>query len=59
MGCCGLESGDAFAAIPIRAGCEWKRVIGCTRFDTIKVWATGDRYAILSGETFKRFRGLP
>jgi hypothetical protein len=42
-----------------RAGCEWKRVIGCTRFDTIKVWATGDRYAILSGETFKRFRGLP
>jgi Mrp family chromosome partitioning ATPase len=42
----------------IRAGCEWKSVIRCSRFDGIKDRATGNRYATLIGETFKQFRGL-
>jgi hypothetical protein len=42
----------------IRAGCEWKSMIGCSRFDDNKDLATGDRHATLIGEPFDQLRGL-
>src|SRR3954470_2833038 len=42
----------------VRAGCEWKRVIGCSRFDDNKDLATGDRHATLIGEPFEQLGGL-
>jgi hypothetical protein len=42
----------------IRASCEWKSVIGCSRFDDSKELATEDGYAIPLGEPFGQFRGL-
>jgi hypothetical protein len=37
----------------IRAGCEWKSVIGYSRFDDIKDLAIGNRYAVLMGKPFE------
>jgi transcriptional regulator len=37
----------------IRAGCEWKSVIGYSRFDDIKDLAIGNRYAVLIGKPFE------
>jgi hypothetical protein len=42
----------------IRAGCEWKSAIECSRFDEFKDQATGDSFATLIGEPFDQFRGL-
>jgi hypothetical protein len=36
-----------------RAGCEWKSVIGYSRFDDIKDLAIGNRYAVLMGKPFE------
>jgi hypothetical protein len=37
----------------LRAGCEWKSVIGYSRFDDIKDLAIGNRYAVLMGKPFE------
>jgi hypothetical protein len=37
----------------VRAGCEWKSVIGYSRFDDIKDLAIGNRYAVLMGKPFE------
>ena len=37
----------------LRAGCEWKSVIGYSRFDDIKDLAIGNRYAVLMGKAFE------
>jgi hypothetical protein len=42
----------------VRAGCEWKSAIECSRFDEFKDQATGDSFATLIGEPFDQFRGL-
>jgi hypothetical protein len=47
----GRADGDRRA--PIRAGCEWKSVIGYSRFDDIKDLAIGNRYAVLMGKPFE------
>jgi hypothetical protein len=41
-----------------RAGCEWKNMTKCSRFDDIKELASVSRYATLIGERFSQFRGL-
>ena len=54
----GSEGGEAKAFPTPRAGCEWKSVIGCSRFDDIKELAPEDRYNPPLGEPFAQFRGL-
>jgi hypothetical protein len=44
---------DGEAVAPFRAGCEWKSVIGYSRFDDIKDLAIGNRYAVLMGKPFE------
>jgi hypothetical protein len=55
----GVHSGTYSACQTlIRAGCEWKSAIECSRFDEFKGQATGDSFATLIGEPFDQFRGL-
>jgi hypothetical protein len=52
----GTAGGPVIAAVQptiFRAGCEWKSVIGYSRFDDIKDLAIGNRYAVLMGKAFE------
>ncbi len=56
VGCCAAKK-EYFYGLRgvrvVRAGCEWKSVIGYSRFDDIQDLAIGNRYAVLIGKPFE------